>query len=82
MISTLAAFGGSDGRDRKPARSCAPPGVTVLYGTDLGNLRDAGPSADEIALLRAAGLDDAAITAAMTTVPRGVLGLRARRGTR
>ncbi len=44
-------------------------GVTVLYGTDLGNLRDDGPSADEVALLRKAGLDDAAITAAMTTTP-------------
>ena len=68
VISTLAAFGGSP-----PAidnlRRLRAAGVTVLYGTDLGNTRDAGPSADEIALLRKAGLDDAAITAAMTTTP-------------
>ena len=38
-----------DGR-RQPAQLRAA-GVTVLYGTDLGNLRDAGPSADEMALL-------------------------------
>jgi imidazolonepropionase-like amidohydrolase len=74
VISTLAAFGGSP-----PAidnlRRLRAAGVTVLYGTDLGNTRDAGPSADEIALLRKAGLDDAAITAAMTTTPIAYWGL-------
>ncbi len=68
VISTLAAFGGSDSAVANLARLRAA-GVTVLYGTDLGNLRDDGPSADEVALLRKAGLDDAAITAAMTTTP-------------
>jgi hypothetical protein len=68
VISTLAAFGGSDTAVDNLARLRAA-GATVLYGTDLGNTRDVGPSADEVALLRKAGLDDAAITAAMTTTP-------------
>jgi imidazolonepropionase-like amidohydrolase len=68
VISTLAAFGGTDAAVKNLVRLRAA-GVTVLYGTDLGNLRDAGPSADEVALLRKAGLDDTAITAAMTTTP-------------
>lgn len=74
VISTLAAFGGS-----APAvenlRALRAAGATVLYGTDLGNLRDAGPSAAELALLRAAGLDDAAITDAMTAAPARYWGL-------
>lgn len=73
VISTLAAFHAPDA----PAnlRKLRAAGCTVLYGTDLGNLRDAGPSAEEIALLRKAGLDDAAITAAMTTTPAAFWGL-------
>lgn len=68
VISTLAAFGGGPAAVDNLRRLRAA-GATVLYGTDLGNSRDAGPSADEVALLRDAGLDDTAITAAMTTVP-------------
>jgi imidazolonepropionase-like amidohydrolase len=68
VVSTLAAFGGGPAAIDNLRRLRAA-GTTVLYGTDLGNTRDAGPSADEVALLRDAGLDDAAITAAMTTVP-------------
>ncbi|MBA3455912.1 MAG: hypothetical protein H0T42_22635 [Deltaproteobacteria bacterium] len=68
MISTLAAFGGSPVAVDNLRRLRAA-GATVLYGTDLGNTRDTGPSGDEVSLLRDAGLDDAAITAAMTTVP-------------
>src|SRR5439155_15889882 len=68
VVSTLAAFGGTTSAIDN-LRALRAAGVTVLYGTDLGNLRDDGPSMDEIALLRAAGLDDAAITAAMTTTP-------------
>ncbi|MBA2543224.1 MAG: hypothetical protein H0V17_26520 [Deltaproteobacteria bacterium] len=67
VISTLAAFGAPAAVDNLRALRAA--GCTVLYGTDLGNLRDAGPSTAEIGLLRQAGLDDAAITAAMTTTP-------------
>jgi hypothetical protein len=73
VISTLAAFGGRDSAVAN-LRALRAAGVTVLYGTDLGNSRDAGPSADEIALLRKAGLDDAAITAAMTTTPAAYWG--------
>jgi hypothetical protein len=74
VISTLAAFGGSPTAVDNLARLRAA-GATILYGTDLGNTRDAGPSADEVALLREAGLDDAAITTAMTTTPIAFWGL-------
>ncbi len=73
VISTLAAFGGRASAVAN-LRALRAAGVTVLYGTDLGNQRDAGPSGDEVALLRAAGLDDAAITAAMTTTPAAYWG--------
>ncbi|HEV7558168.1 MAG TPA: hypothetical protein VGO00_22020 [Kofleriaceae bacterium] len=72
VISTLAAFGSDAAVDN--LRKLRAAGATILYGTDLGNLRDAGPSADEMAKLRDAGLDDAAITAAMTTVPAAYWG--------
>jgi hypothetical protein len=68
VISTLAAFGGSEAAIDNLRRLRAAA-VTVLYGTDLGNLRVDGVSGEEIALLKRAGLDDAAVTAAMTTVP-------------
>ena len=74
VISTLAAFGASDSAIDN-LRKLRAANVTVLYGTDLGNLRDDGPSGDELAALRAAGLDDAAITAAMTTTPIAYWGL-------
>lgn len=68
VISTLAAFGGSD-LAISNLRTLRAAGATVLYGTDLGNQRDAGPSAQEVKLLKKAGLDDAAIVDAMTTTP-------------
>jgi hypothetical protein len=68
VISTLAAFGGTDAAIGNLSR-LRGAGVVVLYGTDLGNLRVAGPSDEEIALLRRAGLDDAAISTAMTSAP-------------
>jgi imidazolonepropionase-like amidohydrolase len=68
VVSTLAAFGGSPDAVAN-LRALRAAGATVLYGTDLGNLRDARPSPAELELLRAAGLDDAAITDAMTTAP-------------
>ncbi|MEO8698835.1 MAG: amidohydrolase family protein [Kofleriaceae bacterium] len=73
VISTLAAFGGGPAAIEN-LRKLRAGGTTVLYGTDLGNLRDAGPSATELDLLAKAGLDDAAITAAMTTVPAAFWG--------
>ncbi|MGE5184532.1 MAG: hypothetical protein ACM31C_20820 [Acidobacteriota bacterium] len=74
VISTLAAFGGSDAAIAN-LRKLRAAGATVLYGTDLGNLRVDGPSGDELDLLRAAGLDDAAIAAAMTTEPAAYWGI-------
>ncbi len=74
VISTLAAFGGGPAAVAN-LRALRAAGATVLYGTDLGNLRDAGPSAAELALLRAAGLDDAAIADAMTAAPARYWGL-------
>lgn len=67
VITTLAAFGSPAAVDNLKKLRAA--GATILYGTDLGNLRVDGVSADEVALMRKAGLDDAAITAAMTTTP-------------
>jgi hypothetical protein len=74
VISTLAAFGGGRAAISN-LRALRAAGAIVLYGTDLGNLRDAGPSAAEVALLREAGLDDAAIAEAMTTAPARYWGL-------
>ncbi len=68
VISTLAAFGG--GADAiANLRRLRAAGVTVLYGTDLGNARVAGVDGDELRLLAAAGLDGPAIVDAMTTAP-------------
>jgi len=74
VISTLAAFGGSPTAVSNLTQLRAA-GLTVLYGTDLGNIKPTGPSHEEVALLREAGLDDAAITAAMTTTPVAFWGL-------
>lgn len=74
VISTLAAFGGSAAAIDNLRRLRAA-GATVLYGTDLGNVRVAGPNSEEVALLRKAGLDDAAIADAMTAVPAAYWGL-------
>jgi len=67
VISTLAAFGAPAAVENLKKLRAA--GVIVLYGTDLGNLRAEGPAPEEVALLRKAGLDDAAIVDAMTTAP-------------
>ncbi|HEY4182161.1 MAG TPA: hypothetical protein VGM90_35200 [Kofleriaceae bacterium] len=80
VISTLAAFGGSDSAVEN-LRKLRAAGATVLYGTDLGNSRDAGPSDDEISLLKRAGLDDAAIVACMTTVPLRFWGVEVEKDT-
>jgi hypothetical protein len=68
VISTLAAFGGSDAAVDN-LRTLREAGATVLYGTDLGNRRVAGVDDEELRLLGKAGLDDDAIRAAMTTAP-------------
>ena len=68
VISTLAAFGGSADAVAN-LRKLRAAGCTVLYGTDMGNARVAGPNPDEIALMARAGMDAAAIADAMTSVP-------------
>jgi imidazolonepropionase-like amidohydrolase len=73
VISTLAAFGGSDAAIDNLRRLRAA-GATIVYGTDLGNERDAGPSEAEIELLAKAGLDGEAILDAMTAAPARVFG--------
>lgn len=74
VISTLAAFGG-DRETLDNLRRLREADATVLYGTDFGNRRTPGIDDLEIALLGQAGLDGAAILAAMTTTPRAYWGL-------
>jgi imidazolonepropionase-like amidohydrolase len=68
VVSTLGAFGGgaSAVENLSQLRSAS---VRVLYGTDLGNTRTVGIQADEIALLRSAGLTPSEIIAAGTSEP-------------
>ncbi len=73
VISTLAAFGGQP-TTVETLRQLRAAGATVLYGTDFGNTRSPGISADELALLGAAGLDGAAILAAGTSAPAAFWG--------
>jgi len=76
VISTLVAFGG--GRETiENLRRLRAAGAVVVYGTDLGNTRDAGISRDEIDLLLAAGLDGQAIVDAGTRTPAALWGLSA-----
>jgi imidazolonepropionase-like amidohydrolase len=74
VISTLAAFGGSPATIAN-LRALREAGAVVLYGTDLGNSRDAGIQLSELTLLSEAGLDGAAILAAGTSAPAAYLGL-------
>jgi imidazolonepropionase-like amidohydrolase len=74
VISTLAAFGGGDAAIDNLRRLRAA-GATIVYGTDLGNERDAGPSEAEIELLGKAGFDGAAIVDAMTAAPARVFAI-------
>jgi hypothetical protein len=68
VITTLLAFGGSD-QAIANLGALRDAGLIVLYGTDLGNLRVNSLSAEEIGLMRRAGLDQPAIDAALTTAP-------------
>ena len=74
VVSTLGAFGGSAAAVEN-LRALREAGATVLYGTDLGNSRDAGIQASEIQLLLTAGLDGAAILEAGTSAPARYFGL-------
>jgi imidazolonepropionase-like amidohydrolase len=72
VISTLSAFGGASVENLARLRAA---GARVLYGTDLGNTRDAGISARELRLLGEAGLAAPAILAAATTAPAAFWGM-------
>ncbi|RYZ09111.1 MAG: hypothetical protein EOO73_04925 [Myxococcales bacterium] len=74
VISTLSAFGGSAATIGN-LRALHEAGATVLYGTDLGNSRDAGIQLPELQLLGQAGLSGAEILAAGTTTPAAFFGL-------
>jgi imidazolonepropionase-like amidohydrolase len=73
VVSTLAAFGGSDAAVDNLRRLHAG-GVTVLYGTDLGNSQVAGVDPRELVLLAAAGLSTDEILAALTRRPAAYWG--------
>ena len=73
VISTLSAFGGSAATIANLA-ALRSAGVTVIYGTDLGNTRDASIDARELSLLARAGLDGAAIIEAATAAPARLWG--------
>ena len=73
VVSTLATFGGAQSLANFGALRAA--GATVLYGTDLGNSRDAGIQLAEIEQLLQAGLDGAAILEAGTRAPARYFGL-------
>ncbi len=74
VVSTLGAFGGTDAAVDN-LRALRAGGATVLYGTDLGNSRDAGISLREIDLLIAAGMNGGSILAAATAGPAEFWGL-------
>ncbi len=65
VVSTLSAFGAST-EALTNLRAFADHGATVLYGTDLGNTRDAGIQLAEVAALGRAGFSGAEIVHAAT----------------
>lgn len=73
VISTLRAFGSLAAPGNLRALRAA--GVTVLYGTDLGNTRQVGIDPVEVSLLLSAGLDGAAVLDAATRAPAARFGL-------
>lgn len=74
VITTLAAFGGSDTTVAN-LRALHAAGTTLLYGTDYGNTRTAGIDGAELALLEAAGLDGRQIINAGTASPAAFWGI-------
>lgn len=74
VVSTLGAFGASDVAVDN-LRRLHDAGTLVLYGTDLGNSPVLGIDADELALLRHAGLSPAEVLAAATSRPAAFWGM-------
>lgn len=80
LISTLAAFPDSP-EPASNVRRLREAGTTVLYGTDMGYTSFPGINPQELDLLRKAGLDNAAIIEAGTTVPAEYWGFQNGLGT-
>tara|TARA_Y100000588_G_scaffold90823_1_gene97874 strand:- start:1368 stop:2468 length:1101 start_codon:yes stop_codon:yes gene_type:complete len=80
LISTLAAFPDSTEAVGN-VRRLREAGTTVLYGTDMGYTSFPGINPQELELLQKAGLDNAAIIEAGTTVPAEYWGFRDGLGT-
>lgn len=74
VISTLTAFGKSRAAIDN-LRRLHQAGVTVLYGTDLGNRRIEGLDPEELAALSEAGLSAPEIFASLTRAPAEFFGL-------
>ena len=68
VISTLRAFGGSQGAVDN-LRKLHDAGTTVVYGTDLGNTRVEAVDVEELDLLIDAGLTPQEVLAAGTRAP-------------
>lgn len=73
VISTLTAFSEADAV--RNLRLLRDAGAEVLYGTDLGNTREAAIQCGEVRALVRAGLDGKAVLAALTTGPAKRFGL-------
>lgn len=74
VISTLDAFGAGEAAVAN-LRALRDAGATILYGTDFGNSQAAGIDPRELSALTRAGLDGAAILAAMGPAPAEFWGL-------
>jgi len=68
VISTLRAFGGSAAAVNN-LRALREAGATILYGTDFGNVQEAGIIGSELDLLAESGMSGAQILASGTSVP-------------
>ena len=74
VISTLAAFGASPSAIAN-LKALREHGVTVLYGTDLGNTTRVGIDGDEVKAMLRSGMSLADVIASATVVPARVWGL-------
>ena len=85
VVSTLRMFGGgsssSSSANARNLRALHQRGARILYGTDFGNSRVAGPDLGELALMvQAAGMSEAEALAAATTEPARFWGWGSRLG--
>src|SRR5262249_11336111 len=74
VITTLVAFGASAPALANIAK-LRVTGATVLYGTDLGNVREVGIDARELEAMIDAGMEPRAILEAGTSAPAAFWGL-------